>query len=676
MNWTGGRLQRHKNGGNTVVKRQKEFFAKQRARLQNSSRVSNPPLLSASHPQLTPCRSVLSRRSSVYPNKGKQNNRQRDLQIGITSTARTAIVSKSNPLYSQSLRPQANIVHTRERQSGNLLSSNSLTDASDTSEQLEACRKRLLDQEDWLALRPARPLTVDLASKGRKRRFAKRRKIEGLQQCVEPQPDALPYILCPSHANIRRDRLSNLVRGSSATGFNHLMSGALGGFPVDNVQVRIGTEALATQTEPPEILTDYALVNHRCSNSSDSMLLDDEENCPRDDVPFVAEENVQDAPNESPIVISSDSASSYSTFSGLLDEPMDDGHVRDTSAEVIDPPHGTLRGPDSAKGSNEAEQTKRRTESVQKENGHERGNFAFLSGDTTHGSAFNCNSDTATASSLTHKTFEASSNAQERNEDYRWMDALQLPTKRTSSLASSRYGQEEQSQEHSLGLDFITPVVYDNSRDELETHLPRAATSSLLGKDSLGSMQVQAPEYVKIRVAPSDHSGHSPSTSSAKLNELSKRSPLRQAVPSSSENEWKRFVFGDNQDFELETLLEQRSVARPDECNRATQRWSTAAQVPQSSRFQGSHSGFCIRNEGLTYHQNLLATSTEDLLNPSVSMYNNDPESTSKTPPTPTQKQRTKIPVIERSSTYLSSNQGATRDINSVYHLASSISGG
>jgi hypothetical protein len=51
MNWTGGRLQGSKANANTIVKTQKQYFAKTRLRLQNGGATPSSLALSTSHRQ-------------------------------------------------------------------------------------------------------------------------------------------------------------------------------------------------------------------------------------------------------------------------------------------------------------------------------------------------------------------------------------------------------------------------------------------------------------------------------------------------------------------------------------------------------------------------------------------------------------------------------------------------
>ena len=67
MNWTGGKLQRHKHGGNGLTNRQKAFFAKQRTKSQ-VDQLLNPALKLPLH------RSICLL-DTVAPLMGKQPSR-------------------------------------------------------------------------------------------------------------------------------------------------------------------------------------------------------------------------------------------------------------------------------------------------------------------------------------------------------------------------------------------------------------------------------------------------------------------------------------------------------------------------------------------------------------------------------------------------------------------------
>ncbi|KAF2239270.1 hypothetical protein EV356DRAFT_168672 [Viridothelium virens] len=244
MNWTGGKLQRHKHSGNGRINRQKAFFARQRTNLQNaplsnstptipffqnekpSGHVSSLVDLNLSRPEL------ISQKANKCIQRGNKES--------LTSTVRFE-----------------GRVKKRKRQ----ISDRGLSSRGQDSEPLgevETCRKRLLEQGDWLELAPTRPLQVHFSRQEKRYRFGKRRRIGEEFRPAEKIRTRLPVL---------DDDVSKEIP---------LMSGAFNNV-VEPVHVRIGKDALATETR----VSGQSSVNNEHTPqrdpSPDSMLLDAEE---------------------------------------------------------------------------------------------------------------------------------------------------------------------------------------------------------------------------------------------------------------------------------------------------------------------------------------------------------------------------------------------------------------
>ncbi|KAK1071723.1 hypothetical protein LTR12_005225 [Friedmanniomyces endolithicus] len=129
--------------------------------------------------------------------------------------------------------------------------------------QLLADRRRLLARGDWLGLSATRPLQMSFTSSRDKDRVAKRRKVARSSHRAKP---AVQRLLTPLFEE-------RLLRP------NRTMSGAL---PQDDFHIKIGTDALATQTQPSRPSHSRANTSMRQPStefgplSEESMLLGDE----------------------------------------------------------------------------------------------------------------------------------------------------------------------------------------------------------------------------------------------------------------------------------------------------------------------------------------------------------------------------------------------------------------
>ncbi|KAF2278829.1 uncharacterized protein EI97DRAFT_440343 [Westerdykella ornata] len=276
MNWTGGSLQRHsKNAQRSVVKRQKEHFAKARTTLQNGSNVPAVPFCpSYLRPetmsiggQLPPfgMGSVRHVGHSKRLRTGHSNDRSpRENTVHQAAHKRTydckGILSSAKIANTNQLEPGINGAGPSPPAKDMRPSSPNGTPVDDLEQRLlEANRRRLLQQRDWAGLGPSRPVKMHFASIREKQRIGKRRKVSsrsGIRIDTHQLPRSMP------HHGRDAYRLIDMHHG------------------LDAIKVRIGTEALASQSsaQPSEHAMPCRPEDNR-TELSDPMLFDHEDIC-------------------------------------------------------------------------------------------------------------------------------------------------------------------------------------------------------------------------------------------------------------------------------------------------------------------------------------------------------------------------------------------------------------
>lgn len=260
MNWTGGSLQRTKHANKGVLQKQKAYFARARTKLQQGPNSSTAPF----RPDFLrdSDRSDLGHRVASSPSGalrhagysiGKRAERGRSFPF---------IVEKRQGEGDRGTPQEASIYFWHDRHSdegeGDKQSDKRSKNAPDSETQLlEANKKRLLRQQDWVGIAPSKPVELQYSSMKDKARTGKRRKLDGKSRAVtcRLKPITFPY------GSGQNDRVDTF------------MSGAL---PVpavaNNVRIRIGSDALTTaaSTQPINCAASQA--------NSDSMLFDEEAN--------------------------------------------------------------------------------------------------------------------------------------------------------------------------------------------------------------------------------------------------------------------------------------------------------------------------------------------------------------------------------------------------------------
>lgn len=262
MDWTGGTRRRYANkgkGSNAVAQKQKAHFARARAAAQSqtpaipefmqtalASKRYQPPMTSSQHPGFnshgrTPDRREKapgSDRSSIRRSKHTDNDRQ--TYEADSGTSRKPPASKQErSLTSQELGFPATMTEEERL--------------------LLANRRRLLARSDWMGLAASRPAKFKFPSHRDKDRIGKRRKVE--KSRVEQLRDPAPRPLSPVFQERHRP-------------FEPLMSGAL---PQEEIDIKIGTDAFASQTQTIRPSVTPANTSMRPPStvlSEESMLLD------------------------------------------------------------------------------------------------------------------------------------------------------------------------------------------------------------------------------------------------------------------------------------------------------------------------------------------------------------------------------------------------------------------
>jgi hypothetical protein len=254
MDWTGGARRRFApKKNNAVLQRQKSYFAKARGALNNTtpSHTAFQPFTKLSNPgskgELQPHRDLLeseiggprelhakSRMSTQELGSGKErrgrlarfSSHRFDQQSSRRRSpgANSSIYSRRAPsTHSRQAKEQQNSHHHKMASTDNM---------SEEERLLLANRRRLLAQSDWLGLAPTQPLQMKFSTSHDKDRVGKRRKVDSVtSKKGEPAGQRL-------FTPLFDERLQQQ---------DHFMSGAL---PQDDFHFKIGTDALATQTQP------------------------------------------------------------------------------------------------------------------------------------------------------------------------------------------------------------------------------------------------------------------------------------------------------------------------------------------------------------------------------------------------------------------------------------------
>lgn len=288
MNWTGGRLQQHKDkGGNSAAKRQKQHFANVRQRLQNGGsspqRAPFRPNFLARDPTGSGTTAVNSFALGLRRHFSHSKVQQRKLE-DFRSTAPLArrlasIKERSSSSSKTNVKPNGDhkkgavrvirasphqnsqTPHAPKRRARSPARSSASShkrfkiQASVEEDTLEIRRRKLLEQSDWVGLAPSRPLHMKFPSLRDKDKIGKRRKMD---RSIRERREHFPMGNNKMNKEFAPDGL--------------FMSGALGGLP-ESISVRIGDDALASQmSAAPQAAREWKTVPTIQHERSDTML--------------------------------------------------------------------------------------------------------------------------------------------------------------------------------------------------------------------------------------------------------------------------------------------------------------------------------------------------------------------------------------------------------------------
>lgn len=339
MDWTGGVRKRFASGkNNATLQKQKAHFAKRRAALQMTPKSQSPfrpdfwrpaPIASRTtsthgrhripHEENKPIGTVLERERSK-PSRGtrgrnQQVKRESDVPIRNDDRHNSVIYVSSRPTSSRSESIASQSVQEYNRQScgGSTTKANAMTAEERL---LMANRRRLLGQSDWLGLSTLRPLQMNFQASEDRERIGKRRKVA----------KSTSYRAKPA-----RKRLLTPLFEHHPSREDYTMSGAL---PPEDIQIKVGTDAFASQTQPSRRSHTTGKTSMRPPStefgplSEESMLLNAE------DVPF----NALDLPERlySAGHANLDSNVSLATFTGSQANPREQGRGANPELQMSD----------------------------------------------------------------------------------------------------------------------------------------------------------------------------------------------------------------------------------------------------------------------------------------------------------------------------------------------------
>lgn len=262
MDWTGGVRRRFAAGkNNAVLQKQKSHFARARAISQNprSSQHSFKPNFLQDRPcpdestQQRNERRERGHRSRVKPEHAllrprvqRDSNRSLSKHSGHTNNGKLchgvsekqrvqqhtpSVIYISSGDHSSTAEFPPSHRNTERKESSYRPSPAHTTGTNDEERLLLAKRRKLLARTDWLGLAALRPIRIKFPSTGDKDRIGKRRKIQS-SASRKGKP--------------AEQRLLPLLFERPFSQNEHMMSGA---FQRDDIQIKIGTDALVSQTQ-------------------------------------------------------------------------------------------------------------------------------------------------------------------------------------------------------------------------------------------------------------------------------------------------------------------------------------------------------------------------------------------------------------------------------------------
>ncbi|KAF1927614.1 uncharacterized protein M421DRAFT_421457 [Didymella exigua CBS 183.55] len=261
MNWTGGTLQCTKHANKGVIQKQKAHFARARTQQQQSPGIPavpfRPDYLQYGDDYELGQRLISFDTGSVR-HMGHSTEKRREEGQRLPTTQQSRRTSGYSNLQGRSLRALPSRRNSRSENEWQQERKRQDANTETETQFLEANKKRLLRQQDWIGVAPSRPVDMHFLSIKEKSRIGKRRKLEGHSKASTRHHSPTTFL--------RRPTQDELAGHDDA-----FMSGALPVLPAaDKIRIQIGSDALTTaaSTQPNE----YA----RSQTNSDSMLFDEE----------------------------------------------------------------------------------------------------------------------------------------------------------------------------------------------------------------------------------------------------------------------------------------------------------------------------------------------------------------------------------------------------------------
>ncbi|KAF2865144.1 hypothetical protein BDV95DRAFT_612934 [Massariosphaeria phaeospora] len=269
MNWTGGRLQRSRNANKGIQSRQKQYFARRRTELQSGSDLPGLPFRPNYLDQdekfelggRLPAYGTGSIRHAGHSKRLHRHGSSGESpeQPSLRHSQRVEAEQAATPRRKCYPRSNSSLDHTGRRQKRKRHE----TDDDIEEDSLESSRRRLLETRDWVGLAPSRPVELQFLPSREKSKIGKRRKTR-----------ELPPIAQDANKRQTQRPLQNYDGHLDPYMSRETRNG------VQDIRVRIGTDALTNQTHPKPQTTDCEHSPTRGGSdgaSSDPMLFDHED---------------------------------------------------------------------------------------------------------------------------------------------------------------------------------------------------------------------------------------------------------------------------------------------------------------------------------------------------------------------------------------------------------------
>ncbi|KAF2822086.1 hypothetical protein CC86DRAFT_448494 [Ophiobolus disseminans] len=286
MNWTGGTLQRTKNANKGVVQRQKAHFARVRTYLQNGSNTSIAPFRPSylqNDDSFELAGHLPSFGSGSVRHTGHSARHHRDTpDQGLPPDCEARDSGRPAKVHYEYISPEAShrpglTAKSLKRSPEYQQQEKRRADETDSEFQLlEANRKRLLRQNDWIGVTPSRAVNLNFLSRLEKSKIGRRREVDGKHGATTRRGD--PSGFATQRAHPTDDQYTGPLEQGA------MQANATG------IRVRIGTDALTTACST------QAVGRNLSHASSDAMLFDQPASgVERQDMLEIARERPDDA---------------------------------------------------------------------------------------------------------------------------------------------------------------------------------------------------------------------------------------------------------------------------------------------------------------------------------------------------------------------------------------------